>query len=48
MSQYWMLIAILLPIVGGILVKVIPFSNRRIMKIYLECIMIVTSVIVFK
>lgn len=47
MSQYWMLIAILLPIVGGILVKVIPFSDRRIMKIYLECIMIVTSVIVF-
>ena len=47
MSQYWMLIAILLPIVGGILVKLIPFSNQRIMRIYLECIMMATSLIVF-
>lgn len=47
MSQYWMLIAILLPIVGGILVKLIPFSNQRIMRIYLECIMNATSLIVF-
>lgn len=47
MSQYWMLIAILLPIVGGILVKVIPFPNRRIMNIYLEGIMMATSLIVF-
>ena len=40
MSQYWMTVAILLPIIGGILVKVIPFPNQKIMKIYLECVMV--------
>lgn len=47
MSQYWMTVAILLPIIGGILVKVIPFPNQKIMKIYLECVMVVTSLLVF-
>ena len=46
MSQYWMLAAILLPVIGGILTRLIPFPNRKIMKIYLECVMIATSVIV--
>ena len=47
MSQYWMTVAILLPIIGGILVKVIPFPNQKIMKIYLECVMVVTSLLFF-
>lgn len=47
MSEYWMIVAILLPIAGGILVKLIPFPNQRIMKIYLECVMLLTSVLVF-
>lgn len=46
MNQYWMLIAILLPVIGGILTRLIPFPNRKIMKIYLEAVMFVTSVIV--
>ena len=47
MSEYWMIVAILLPIAGGILVKLIPFPSQRIMKIYLECVMLLTSVLVF-
>lgn len=47
MNQYWMLAAILLPVIGGILTRLIPFPNRKIMKIYLECVMIATSLIVF-
>ena len=48
MSEYWILAAILLPITGGIVTPFIPFKNRKIMMVYLETVMAVTSVIVWK
>ena len=48
MSEYWILAAILLPIFGGVLTLLIPFKNRKIMMVYLETVMAVTSVIVWK
>ncbi|MDO5538543.1 MAG: proton-conducting transporter membrane subunit [Eubacteriales bacterium] len=46
MSQYWILAAILLPIIGGILTPLLPFKKRTHMMFYLETIMLVTSAIV--
>lgn len=48
MSEYWILAAILLPIIGGISTMLLPFKNRKIMMWYLEIIMFVTSTIVWK
>ena len=47
MSQYWILVAILLPILGGGLVPLLPFKKRNVMLFYLETLTIVTSVIVW-
>ncbi len=47
MNQYWILAAILLPILGGVLVMVLPFPTQKIMKIYLEILMILTTIIVW-
>ncbi len=47
MSEYWILVAILLPIIGGGLVPLLPFKKRTYMLIYLEMITILTSVIVW-
>lgn len=46
MSQYWILAAILLPVVGGVLIPLLPFKSRRMRCIYTEAIVIITSVIV--
>lgn len=47
MSQYWILGAILLPILGGVLVPLLPFKKRGQMMIYLEIITLITSAIVW-
>ena len=47
MSEYWILVAILLPIIGGVLVPVLPLKNRKQMMIFIEAITIFTSVIVW-
>lgn len=46
MNHFWIVAAILIPIIGGALVPVIPFKNRVQRMIYLEALMIVTSFIV--
>lgn len=46
MSQYWILAAILLPVIGGILIPMIPFGKRRYLLIYIESVVILTSVVV--
>ena len=46
MSPYWSVIAILLPILGGIAVPLLPFQKRAHMLIYLECLTLTVSAIV--
>ena len=45
MSQYWIIAAILLPVIGGVSVYVLPFKNRKSMLWCTELIVIATSVI---
>lgn len=47
MSQYWILAAILLPVLGGLLIPLLPFAQKRGMHLYIEGIVILTSVIVW-
>lgn len=47
MSQYWIIVAILLPIFGSILIPLLPFQKRGHMMIYTECFVIITSIIVW-
>ena len=47
MSKYWILVAILLPIIGGVLVPLLPLKKRGHMKVFLETVTIVTSLIVW-
>ena len=47
MSSYFMLIAVLLPIVGGCLIPLLPLNKRSWLAIYTEFIVITTSVLVF-
>ena len=47
MSQYWILAAILLPMMAGIGVKFIPFQKKQHFYIFLEICMIATSLIVW-
>ena len=46
MSEYWILAAILLPIIGGVLTPLLPFKKRKGMMVYLELLMLATSAIV--
>ena len=46
MSQYWILVAILLPILGSLLIPLLPFSHKRWMHLYIEILVLVTSVVV--
>ena len=46
MSQYWILAAILLPVLGSLLIPVLPFRTRKAMCLYTEALVLVTSVIV--
>ncbi len=43
MSQYWILAAILLPILGGVLIPLLPFHRRRHMLVYIEAIVLPAS-----
>lgn len=47
MSEYWILAAILLPILGGVLVPLLPFKQRKGMMIFLEIVTMLTSLIVW-
>ena len=47
MSQYWILAAILLPILGGLLIPLLPFAGKRAMHLYIETLVLATSVIVW-
>ena len=47
MSEICMLIAILLPLFGGILVPLLSFKSRKIMLIYMETVVVLTSVLMF-
>lgn len=47
MSQYWILAAILLPVLGGLLIPLLPFPQKRGMHLYIEAVVLTTSVIVW-
>ena len=47
MSQYWIIVAILLPIIGAVLIPALPFSNRKQMMFYIEVYMLITTAIVW-
>lgn len=47
MSRYWILAAILLPILGGAVIPLLPFKNRKQMLIYIEAVTALTSCIVW-
>ena len=46
MSQYWIIAAIALPILGAAAIPVLPFRSRKNMLWYIEAIVLLTSVIV--
>lgn len=47
MNQYWILAAILLPIIAGVLTPLLPLKKRSHMMIFLEAATLLTSVIVW-
>ena len=47
MSQYWILAAIGLPILGGIGVPLLPFRKRSWMLLYIKAVVLATSCIVW-
>ena len=46
MSQYWILAAIALPILGSLLIPAVPFRKRQSMCLYIELLVLLTSGIV--
>ncbi|MGL5259799.1 MAG: complex I subunit 5 family protein [Lachnospiraceae bacterium] len=46
MNEILMLLVILIPIIGGILIPIIPFKNRKVMCIYIESFIVLTSILV--
>ena len=46
MSQYWILAAIGLPLLGGLLIPLLPFPNRKTMCLYIESVVLAVSAIV--
>ena len=46
MNQLWILAAIVLPVLGGIGIPLLPFGKRRWMLVYIETVVLLTSVIV--
>lgn len=46
MSEVFMLLVILIPLFGGILVPLLSFRSRRAMLIYMETVVLLTSVLV--
>lgn len=47
MNAYMMVIAILMPMIGGALIPLLPFQNRKAMAVYIELVTLITSVLVF-
>ena len=47
MGQYWILIAILLPMIGGIATRFLPFKKDSHMFLFVETAMIATSLVVW-
>ncbi len=47
MSHYWIIMAILLPIIGGVSVRFLPYKKKKELYIFLEAVMITTSLIVW-
>lgn len=46
MSQYWILAAIALPILGAVAIPLLPFQKRTHMLLYIEAVVLLTSGIV--
>lgn len=47
MNAYYMVIAVLLPMLGGVLIPLLPFRKRNVMACYTECIVLLTSALTF-
>ena len=46
MNQYGILLAILLPVIGGVLIPMLPFGKRSTLLVYIEGVVILTSAVV--
>ena len=46
MSQYWILAAILLPVLGSLLIPLLPLGKKQL-NLYIETVVLMTSVIVW-
>lgn len=47
MNAYMMVVAVLLPMFGGILIPPLPFRKRNVMAFYIEIIVLITSALTF-
>ncbi|MCM1243891.1 MAG: proton-conducting membrane transporter, partial [Roseburia sp.] len=47
MNAYYMVIAVLLPMFGGVLIPLLPFHKRNVMAFYTEGIVLLTSALTF-
>lgn len=47
MNAYMMVVAVLLPMFGGILIPLFPFRRRNVMAVYIEILVLITSVLTF-
>ncbi|MCI8774278.1 MAG: proton-conducting membrane transporter [Lachnospiraceae bacterium] len=47
MNAYMMVIAVLLPMFGGVLIPLLPFRKRNVMAFYIEIIVLITSALTF-
>ena len=47
MNQYWIIVAILLPMIGGAAVRFLPYKKKWELHLFIEGIMVITSVIVW-
>ena len=47
MNAYMMVVAVLLPMFGGILIPLFPFRRRNLMAVYIEILVLITSVLTF-
>lgn len=47
MDSYIMVIAVLLPMIGGVLIPFLPFRKRNLMAAYIETIVVITSAFAF-
>lgn len=47
MDSYIMMIAVLLPMIGGVFIPFLPFRKRSQMAVYIETIVLITSVLTF-